>query len=120
MILIRLCPIIPFLTFNLALSLTALTLKDFILGGIIGFIPGFILRIFIGTSLSALTDETSALKNNPWLVGMIVVGTILAIAGIIYITMVTKKHLKEMNLNSEEGTVPEAAAQIPESEMVTS
>ncbi len=90
--LIRMCPVIPFLTFNLAFSLTEISYKNFALGQL-GMIPGLVLRVFIGTTLSSLTQDTSGLKKNPLVLCVVIGGTLIAIGGIIYITKVTKRHL---------------------------
>lgn len=99
MILIRLCPVLPFITLNLLLSITTLAFKDYLIGGL-GLVPGLTLRIFIGTTLSTLAN-TSNLKNNPLVVGMLVIGSALAIGGIVYISIITRRHLKQMSLDEE-------------------
>jgi hypothetical protein len=53
-------------------------------------IPGLTLRVFIGTTLSSLTQDTSGIKKNPWVLGIVIGGTIVAIGAIAYITKVTK------------------------------
>ena len=90
----------PFITFNLAISLTQITLRDFILGNL-GMLPGLALRVFIGTTLSSLTQDGSGLKNNKLLMAFVIVGTLLAILGMIYISIKTKRHLQELNLNND-------------------
>lgn len=91
--LVRLCPVIPFITFNLAISLTRISIGDFALGNL-GMLPGLALRVFIGTTLSSLTQDTSTLKNNKVLLAFVVIGTLLAIAGMVVISIRTKKHLE--------------------------
>lgn len=76
--------------------MTHAPLRHFIIGNF-AMIPGLALRIFIGTTLSTLTS-TDALKKDPLLLGMIVVGLGFAIAGIVYISIVTKRHLKAMDI----------------------
>jgi len=91
--LVRLCPVIPFLTFNLAISLTHISLSDYALGTL-GMLPGLALRVFIGTTLSSLTNDTSSLKNNKVMLAFVVVGTLLAIAGMVVISIRTKRQLE--------------------------
>lgn len=91
--LVRLCSVIPFLTFNLAISLTRISFSDFALGNL-GMLPGLALRVFIGTTLSSLTQDTSIIKNNKIVLAFVVVGTLLAIAGMVVISIRTKKHLE--------------------------
>lgn len=54
MVLLRICPIVPFVILNYMLGLTEVKLRDFTLGGL-AMIPGQIIRLFIGTTLSSLT-----------------------------------------------------------------
>ena len=90
---LRLCPIAPFLTLNIFFSLTNVAFKIFFLGQL-GMLPGLILRVFIGTTISSLTTDTSAFKKNPWVIAAIVVGLIVAVLAIVVITKETRKYLK--------------------------
>ncbi len=107
---IRLCPTIPFITFNLAVSLTHIPLQDFMIGNL-GMLPGIILRVFIGTTLQSLTAD-NGLRTNKWIIGFIVVGTIIAILTIVYITIQTKKHLRELDLNPDNPEEMELSAPV--------
>jgi uncharacterized membrane protein YdjX (TVP38/TMEM64 family) len=91
---LRLCPIAPFITLNIFFSLTNVAYKIFALGQL-GMLPGLILRVFIGTTFSSLTTDTSALKKNPWVIAAIVVGLIVAVLAIVVITKETRKYLKD-------------------------
>lgn len=110
--LIRMCPVVPFMTFNLAFSLTNISYKDFALGQF-GMIPGLLLRVFIGTTLSSLTQDTSGIKKNPLVLAVVIGGTIVAIGGIVYITKVTKRHLNELNFNEEQAEIELEAPTLP-------
>ena len=55
MILLRMCPGIPYILLNYLLGLTKISFRDFILGGI-GMLPGILIRLFIGTTLSSMTE----------------------------------------------------------------
>lgn len=80
-------------------------------------IPGLVLRVFIGTTLSSLTQDTSGIKKNPWVLGIVIGGTIVAIGAIVYITKVTKQHLKELQFDEEEAEIELEAPKIPHSPM---
>lgn len=102
--LIRMCPVVPFMTFNIAFSLTNISYKDFALGQL-GMIPGLLLRVFIGTTLSSLTQDTSGIKKNPLVLAVVIGGALVAIAGIVYITKVTRRHLNELHFNEEQAEI---------------
>ena len=76
---------IPFVTFNLAISLTCIPLRDFILGTF-GMTPGLALRVFIGATIASLTQETSILRSDMIILGVVVIGTTLAIAALIILS----------------------------------
>jgi hypothetical protein len=92
---------------------------DFALGQF-GMIPGLTLRVFIGTTLSSLTQDTSAIKKNPWVVGIVIGGTIVAIGAIAYITKVTKQHLKELEFDEEKAEIELEAPKITQSPISSS
>ena len=52
--LLRLCPLVPYNVFNYAISITAVSFKDYAIGGI-GMLPMVLMDIFIGTTLGSLT-----------------------------------------------------------------
>ena len=99
-ILLRLCPLIPFTILNYLMGGTAISINKYILGSF-GMIPGTIVYVFIGTTISSIADaasgNTSGNENNKILILMlIIVGSILACAGIVYVSIVAKKKLKEI------------------------
>lgn len=55
MLLLRLSPVFPFNVMNYLMSLTGMSLRNYVLGSWIGMIPGTILYVYIGTGLKDLT-----------------------------------------------------------------
>lgn len=86
----------PFVILNFMLGITEVRLRDFILGGL-GMLPGLLIRLFIGTTLSAMTEESISISNiiseQPVVIVFIVGGLIVGIAGITYVTIITKRYL---------------------------
>lgn len=86
----------PFVILNFMLGITEVRLRDFILGGL-GMLPGLLIRLFIGTTLSAMTEESisisSIIGEQPIVIVFIVGGLIVGIAGITYVTVITKRYL---------------------------
>ena len=95
----RVCPIVPGLILNFILGITKIKLRDYIIGGV-GMLPGQVLRLFIGTTISSLTqDEMSFFsilsgEYGPLIIATMIIGVILGISGTTYITIVTKRYLK--------------------------
>ena len=96
MILIRLCPVIPFNMLNYLMGITDIKFKDYLIGSV-GMIPGTIVYVFIGTTLSSIAEASKGGKGNEStdtvLLVMAILGSILACGGIIWISIVAKRHL---------------------------
>ena len=100
--LLRLCPLIPFNAFNYIMGITSVTFKAYAIGGF-GMIPGTIVYVFVGTTISNI----SAAASGDWEGGtatlvLLIVGTVLAFAAIIYITCVVKKYLNKQLAENED------------------
>ena len=53
-LMLRLCPLVPFNAFNYAIGITAVKFWDFAIGGV-GMIPATVLYVFVGTTLGSIT-----------------------------------------------------------------
>ena len=62
-ILVRLCPVIPFNILNYLMGITGIKLRDFICGSF-GMIPGTLVYVFIGTTISDIADAASGKSQN--------------------------------------------------------
>ena len=98
MILLRLCPLIPFTVINFTLGLTCMTMRDYCIG-LFAMIPVTILYVFFGTTLQNIHEAVSGTKNmsdNKTIFIVMIVGSILALGGLIWISIVAKKYLDEI------------------------
>ena len=97
MILIRLCPIIPFNMLNYLMGITDIKFKDYVLGSV-GMVPGTVVYVFVGTTISSIAEAAKGGKGNEGtdtvLLVMAILGSILACGGIIWVSVVAKRHLK--------------------------
>ncbi len=104
-ILTRLSPLFPFNLLNYALSLTRVSLKDYILGSI-GMLPGVILYVYIGSLAGNLAMIGNQLAIAPqtqrlqWVIR--IVGLIATIAVTLFITRLAKRALNE-SINRSQG-----------------
>jgi hypothetical protein len=87
---------------NAFLGITAIRLRDYTLGGL-GMIPGQVVRLFVGTTLSELTKDSMSFssifkdsKNNGFYIFVGICALLIFIGGLIYLTRVTKHYLRSL------------------------
>ena len=107
-LLLRLSPIIPFNAFNYIMGLTSVTLIGYTLATLIGMLPGTIAYCFIGATLSALTDAGSIGFSNPTVLILTIIGTVVALIGMIYIAYISKKEFNKLAAQLEEHEMDES------------
>jgi hypothetical protein len=64
--------------------------------------PGLALRVFIGATIASLTQETSILRSNMIILGVVVIGTTLAIAGLIILSSLAKNYLNSLDIKNDD------------------
>ena len=92
-ILLRLCPLIPFTAFNYVMGITAVSFSAYAVGTV-GIIPGTVVYVFIGTTIGSIQDAATGNYDAgvaPLI--LIIIGSILACVAIIYISIVVKRYL---------------------------
>ena len=90
-VLLRLCPLIPYNMLNYLMGITDISFKDYMIGNL-GMLPGCIVYVFIGTTLSSITSDSSK-GNKALTLTLFIVGSILGCAGIVWVSIVTKRKL---------------------------
>ena len=103
MILLRICPGVPFILLNYMLGITHIRLRDYVLGNF-GMLPGLIVRVFFGTTLSELTQENltnlmsifTESDNLPLIIVLAILGLAVGCAGITYIVLITKRYIRQV------------------------
>ena len=94
-LLLRLCPLIPFNAFNYIMGVTSVKFKDYALGGL-GMIPGTIVYVFVGTTIGNISKAASGdFEGGTVTLVLLIVGTILAFAAIVYVSIVVKRYLNK-------------------------
>lgn len=94
-LLLRLSPLIPFNAFNYFMGLTGVSFKAYNLAHI-GMLPGTMAYCFIGGTIGAIGSSAGSGFDNPLVLTFTIVGTVIAIAGMVYISYVAKKEFNKI------------------------
>ena len=98
MILLRLCPLIPFTFVNFAIGITCMKMSDYCIG-MLAMIPATIAYVFLGTTVSnihdAITGKTN-ISDNTTMYVFVIIGSIMAIGGLIWISIVARRYLNQI------------------------
>ena len=62
MLLLRLCPVIPFNLLNYMMGITAIRFQDYMIGST-AMIPGTLVYVFIGTTISDIASIAAGTKT---------------------------------------------------------
>ena len=91
--LLRLCPLVPFGVFNYIMGITAVSFFDYAVGGL-GMLPGTLVYVFVGTTIGSIQDAAEGNYDaGPAGLALLIVGCILACVAIIYVSIVVKRYL---------------------------
>lgn len=96
MFLLRLSPIVPFTMFNFIMGITNISFCSYTLG-LIGLVPSTVMFVFLGTTLSNFQKATEwkDWENNKVFLIFMISGTALALIGVIWVSIVARRHLRE-------------------------
>jgi uncharacterized membrane protein YdjX (TVP38/TMEM64 family) len=116
-VLIRLSPLIPFNAINYIAGGSSVKFREYTLA-LIAMIPGIVLGVVVGASMSSLTDASSA--GNPTITIVVsVLGTLFSIIAMYIVTIYTKKQLNQAATEDRlEYDAGEAAERLTESDVV--
>ena len=94
-LLLRLCPLVPFAFFNYIMGITGVSFINYAVGGL-GMLPGTIVYVFVGTTIGSIQDAASGNYDaGPAGLILLIVGSVLACVAIIYVSIVVKKYLNQ-------------------------
>ena len=112
-LLVRLSPVFPFNLLNYALGLTQVRIRDYVLGSWIGMLPGTVLFVYLGTSVSTLTlAVTGAEGGGGWArTALLLLGLLATLALVIWVTRLARQTLA--GLEQPPGQTRDAAISTP-------
>ena len=95
-LLARLCPIFPFPVTNYGLSITRVSLKQYVMASWVGMLPATVVLVYIGSLASSLASlGAGGRTRTPLEWTLYAVGLLMAIVIVIYITRLAKRALQE-------------------------
>ena len=101
-LLTRLCPIFPFNLLNYAYGVMRVSVRDYLLGSIIGIVPGSVMYVYIGSLAGdfarigiGISEQSVSLETQivQWLIRII--GFIATVAVTVYLTRVAQQALNQ-------------------------
>lgn len=103
LIIMRICPLIPFAIQNYIMGATSMKMKHFAATG--GFmLPWTVMIVFFGTTLSNLHDAVNGnFETGPIGLGVLVIGSIIALVASVLLSIVVKRHFDAMLKDAGEG-----------------
>lgn len=109
MLLLRLSPIFPFNVMNYLMSLTGMSLKNFVAGSWLGMLPGTVLYVYLGSAASDLTALLAGEYDaGPYGQAFFIGGLIATAAVTVLIARFAAKTLKETIGVADDGVDQEA------------
>jgi uncharacterized membrane protein YdjX (TVP38/TMEM64 family) len=96
-LLTRLSPVFPFNLLNYAFGLTRVSFRDYVLGSVLGMIPGTVMYVYFGSLITSLTElatgkATAGVSRQAFYFGGLVVTVLVTL----YVTRVARRALAEV------------------------
>uniref|UniRef100_A0A6N2KQB8 VTT domain-containing protein n=1 Tax=Salix viminalis TaxID=40686 RepID=A0A6N2KQB8_SALVM len=113
-LLLRLVPLLPFNMLNYLLSVTPVSIGEYMLASWIGMMPITLALVYIGTTLKDLSDVThgwSEFSTTRWV--LIVLGLVVSVVLMFCVTKVAKSALDKALAENEDLDVILASPQLP-------
>lgn len=107
-ILLRLSPILPFNLLNYALGLTRVRGRDYLVGSVIGMLPGTFLYVYLGSLVVSASELASGVHSGggPWGQALYCGGLAATVAATVAITHLARRALREALEGKSERAVP--------------
>ena len=110
LIIMRICPLIPFAIQNYVIGATVMKMKPFAITGVF-MAPWTGMMVFFGTTVSNIQDAISGNYNaGPFGLAAMIAGSVIAIIASIFLTVIVKRHFNKMVKDAEEAKAKQAQA----------
>lgn len=103
LIIMRICPLIPFAIQNYIMGATSMKMKHFSVTGVF-MLPWIVMIVFFGTTLSNLHDAVNGdFETGPVGLVILVGGSIVALLASLFLSIVVKRHFDSMFKEAGDG-----------------
>jgi pyruvate/2-oxoglutarate dehydrogenase complex dihydrolipoamide dehydrogenase (E3) component/uncharacterized membrane protein YdjX (TVP38/TMEM64 family) len=93
-LLTRLSPAFPFNLLNYAYGLTRVSLRDYVVGSLVGMIPGTLMYVYLGSLVTSVAELTSGGRTGaPWWIRIL--GFAATVAVTVVVTRIARRALAE-------------------------
>jgi uncharacterized membrane protein YdjX (TVP38/TMEM64 family) len=94
--LVRLSPVLPFNLLNYALGLTGVRLRDYVLGSLLGMLPGTILYVYLGSLVPSVSQLAAGdLPGGDTRLRFYAAGLVASVVLVVIVTRMARKALRE-------------------------
>ncbi len=99
-LLTRLSPVFPFSLLNYAFGVTRVSVRDYVLGSLVGMLPGTIMYVYLGSLITSVS-ELAAGRSSGGAAQQVFyfVGLAATVAGTLYVTRVARRALAESTMD---------------------
>jgi len=96
-LLVRLSPLFPFTLLNYAFGLTRVTLRDYLVGSLVGMLPGTVMYVYLGSLVTSLTELAAGRPSGGAVQQAFYFGGLVAtVAVTLYVTHVARRALADV------------------------
>ena len=105
-LLLRLSPLIPFNLLNYMLGLTRVSMRDYLLGSIIGMAPGTFMYLYLGSLVTSTSELLSGKRPSagPLGIALYAVGLLATIVATVWVTRAARAALSKTLAEQKEAT----------------
>jgi len=111
----RLSPVFPFSLLNYAFGVTRVSRRDYVLGSLVGMLPGTLMYVYLGSLLTSVSELASGRATGGAMQqGFYFFGLAITVVGTLYVTRVARRVLAGTSANREGATSVDARHQADE------
>jgi pyruvate/2-oxoglutarate dehydrogenase complex dihydrolipoamide dehydrogenase (E3) component/uncharacterized membrane protein YdjX (TVP38/TMEM64 family) len=113
-LLTRLSPVFPFNLLNYAFGLTNVSLRHYVLGSLIGMLPGTLMYVYLGSLITSVSELAAGRTSGGFAQQIFYfAGLAATVAVTLYVTRIARRALADATARESEGAAPERNPGVP-------